>query len=116
MDTMKRGLNKWLWSYMAIVMYNNMDKVCIACESSMLVERNRAYEFLVNFLLQNAPGRPAEEVLVVSGDGFFTQKRLKNGVSSTHDYYKIGTTFSCQDSRNCLAKTSTASSSWSCLK
>ena len=74
MDTMKRGLNKWLWSYMAIVMYNNMDKVCIACESSMLVERNRAYEFLVNFLLQNAPGRPAEEVLVVSGDGYFTQK------------------------------------------
>ena len=85
MDTMKRGLNKWLWPYMAIVMYNELNKVCIGCKSILLTERNRAYEFLVHFLLKNAPERPAEEVLVVSGDGFFTQKKLKIGVSSRQD-------------------------------
>ena len=53
---------------MAIVMYNELNKMCIACESIMLAERNLVYEFLVHFLLKNAPGRPAEEVLVVSDD------------------------------------------------
>ena len=71
MDTMMRGINTWLWPYMAIAMYNELDKVCIACEAIMLSERTLAYTFLVNFLFKQAPGQTPDKVLVVSGDGFF---------------------------------------------
>ena len=72
-----RGINKWLWPYMAIAMYNELNKVSIACEATMLAERSHTYVFLVNFLFGNAPGRPPEDVLVVSGDGFFTQANIE---------------------------------------
>ena len=69
-----RGINKWLWPYMAVAMYNEFNRVCIACEAIMLAERSKAYGFVVNFLFENAPGRQAKDVNVVAGDGFFTQK------------------------------------------
>ena len=72
-----RGINKWLWPYMAVAMYNELNKVCIACEAIMLAERSKAYCFVVNFLFENAPGRQAKDVNVVAGDGFFTQKNIK---------------------------------------
>ena len=31
LDTMKRGINKWLWPYMAIVMYNDLSMICLVC-------------------------------------------------------------------------------------
>jgi hypothetical protein len=75
MDTMKRAINKWLWHYMAIAMYNELNKVCLACEAIMLAERTQAYTFVVDFLIKSAPGRRAEDVLVVSGDVFFFRKQ-----------------------------------------
>ena len=66
---MVRGINKWLWHYMAIAMYNKLKKVCLACEAIMLAERSQAYTFLVHFLFENFPSRKPEDVLVVSGDG-----------------------------------------------
>ena len=51
MDTMMRGINKWLWPYMAIAMYNELNKVCIACEAIMLAERSHACAFLVIFFV-----------------------------------------------------------------
>ena len=77
MYTMMRGINKWLWPYMAIAMYNELNKVCIACEAIMIAKRSHAYAFLVIFLFENAPGRRPEDVLVVSGDGFFTQVNIE---------------------------------------
>ena len=73
-----RGINTWLWPYMAIAMYNELDKVCIACEAIMLSERALAYTFLVSFLFKHAPGRSPDQVLVVSGDGFFSQAMLRD--------------------------------------
>jgi hypothetical protein len=61
---------------MAIAMYNELNKVCLACEAIMLAERTQAYTFVVEFLIKSAPGRTAEDVLVVSGDGFFSQKMI----------------------------------------
>ena len=60
-----RGINKWLWPHMAIAMHNE------------LAERSHACAFLVNFVFENAPGRRPEDVLVVSGDGFFTQANIE---------------------------------------
>ena len=63
MDTMMQGINTWLWPYMAIAMYNELNKVCMACEAIMLAELTRVYTFLVHFLFEHAPGRRSEDVL-----------------------------------------------------
>ena len=73
LDTMKRSIRKWLWPYMSVVMYNELNMMCIGCEGIMCGERADAYEFMCSFLLSNSPGRPAKEVNVVAGDGFFSQ-------------------------------------------
>ena len=78
MDTMMRGIIVWLWPYMVIAMYNELNKVCIACEAIMLAERTLADTCLVNFLFKQAPGRSPDQVLVVSGDGFFSQAMLRD--------------------------------------
>ena len=38
-DAMKRGINKLLWPYMSITMYNEINCVCVACEAIMCSER-----------------------------------------------------------------------------
>ena len=42
----------------------------------MCGEREDAYTFMCQFLLRNSPGRPAEDVNVVAGDGFFNQSMV----------------------------------------
>ena len=66
-----RGINKWLWPYMAVAMYNEFNKVCIACEAIMVAERSQAYCFVVKFLFENAPGRQAKDVLKRYSGGWF---------------------------------------------
>ena len=62
---------------MDIAMYNEFNKVCIACEAIMLAKRSRAYMFLVNFVFENTPGRKPKEVLLVTGDGLFAQAQIE---------------------------------------
>ena len=57
-------------------MYNELRKMCLACDAIMCGERNDAYMFMCAFLLANTPGRPGSSVLVVSGDGFFSQSMV----------------------------------------
>ena len=40
---MKRGINKLLWPYLAVTLLNDLNKVCVACESIMMAERDQAY-------------------------------------------------------------------------
>jgi len=72
-DMMKRGLNTLLWPYCAVTMFNEMNKMCIACEGILCGERDDMYSFTANFLKEKAPGRPLSSVNIVSGDGFFDQ-------------------------------------------
>ncbi|KAL7535171.1 hypothetical protein ACHAWF_005077 [Thalassiosira exigua] len=76
MDMMKRGINKLLWPYSAVTMYDESKHLCLACEGIMCGERGDMYEFTARFLEEFAPGRPLSEVSVVSGDGFFNQKLI----------------------------------------
>ena len=75
MDTMMQGINTWLWPYMAIAMYNELNKVCIACEAIMLAELTLAYTFLVHFLFEHVPGRQPQDALVASVDDIFPPLR-----------------------------------------
>jgi hypothetical protein len=72
-DTMKREINKWLWPYMSIVMYNEHKIMCLDCKGIMYGERVGRYKFMCNFLIRNTPGHDPDKVHVFSGDGFFDQ-------------------------------------------
>ena len=51
LDMMKRAIDKWLWTYMPVAMYNELKKMCIGCEGILCGERADAYEFMCTFLL-----------------------------------------------------------------
>ena len=56
LDTTKRAINKWLWLYMSVTMYNEMRMLCLGCEAITCGERVGAYEFMCQFLIKNSPG------------------------------------------------------------
>jgi len=93
LDVMKRGINKLLWPYLAVAMYNDLEQVCVGCEAIVCAERKEAYDFVVKFMCRNSPGRPTEDVYVVAGDGFFNQKMIESfGLPNAHfvaDYYHL---------------------------
>jgi len=81
MDMMKRGINTLLWPYFLVTMYNEMSKICIACEGILCGEREDMYQFACDFLGAASPKRPLSEVKVVAGDGFLI-KSLPGGLAS----------------------------------
>jgi len=93
LDVMKRGINKLLWPYLAVSMYNDLEQVCVGCEAIVCSERTEAYEFVVKFMCKNSPGRPTEDVYVVAGDGFFNQAMIETfGLPKAKfiaDYYHL---------------------------
>lgn len=76
LDMMKRGLNTLLWPYVAVTMYDENMKLCLACEGILCGERVDMYQFVADFLGESAPGRPLSEVNIVAGDGFFDQDMI----------------------------------------
>ena len=77
MDMMKRGINTLLWPYFSVTMYDEMSKICIACEGILCGEREDMYQFACDFLGAASPKRPLSEVKVVAGDGFFYQDLVR---------------------------------------
>ena len=77
MDMMKRGINTLLWPYFSVTMYDEMSKICIACEGILCGEREDMYQFACDFLGAASPKRPLSEVKVVAGDGFFDQELIR---------------------------------------
>jgi len=76
LDTMKRAINKWLWPYMLISMYNEHEKMCLGGEAIMCGERKGAYLFLCQFITHHTPMRIPSSVSIVTGDGFFNQEMI----------------------------------------
>ena len=44
LDMIKRGINTLLWLYTAVVMHNEANHICIACEGIMCGERFNMYK------------------------------------------------------------------------
>ncbi|KAK1748651.1 hypothetical protein QTG54_000590 [Skeletonema marinoi] len=74
LDMMKRGINKLLWPYAAVAMYDDMRQLCLACEGVLCGERTDMYQFIANFLASSTPERTLEDVKIVAGDAFFNIK------------------------------------------
>ena len=75
-DMMKRGLNKLLWPYTAVALYDEMEHLCLACEGFVCGERFDTYLAQCRFLEQHAPGRPLSSVDIASADGYFDKEML----------------------------------------
>ena len=78
LDCMKRELNKSIWPYFAISMINDVNKVCVGCEALLIGERDEAYKFILLATEKMAPVRRLTDVLILSGDGFFTQEKIRS--------------------------------------
>ena len=76
LDMMKRGINKLLWPYTAVAMYDEERRVCLACEGFLCGERFDMYQFACQFLSDNSPNRTLSQVHLVAGDGFFDQNMI----------------------------------------
>ena len=70
---MKRGLNKLLWPYTAVTLYDESEHLCLACEGFVCGERFDTYLAQCRFLEQ---GRPLSAVDIASADGYFDKEML----------------------------------------
>ena len=77
-DAMKRGINKLLWPYMSITMYNEINCVCVACEAIICSEREESYNAMIQFVLRNSKRRSNENIHVIAADGFINQDCVTN--------------------------------------
>ena len=77
LDMMKRGLNKLLWPYAGVAMYDDMQQLCLACEGVLCGERTDMYKFIADFLATSTPLRTLADVKIVAGDGFFDQELVE---------------------------------------
>ena len=75
-DAMKRGLNKLLWPYMSICMYNELNTICVACEAIICSEREEAYRAMIDFVVDNSQ-RTYDEIYVVAADGFVNKVTVR---------------------------------------
>ena len=89
MDMMKRGINTLLWPYFLVTMYDEMSKICIACEGILCGEREDMYQFACDFLGAASPTRLLSEVKVVAGDGFFDEELVRRLASVMHVMLQI---------------------------
>jgi len=90
-DAMKRGINKLLWPYMSITMYNEINCVCVACEAIICSEREDAYNAMIQFVIKNSKKRTNETIHVVAADGFINQDCVTNKFGLPHATYMCDT-------------------------
>ena len=86
-DAMKRGINKLLWPYMSITMYNEINCVCVACEAITCTEREESYNAMIQFVLKNSKRRTNEMINVIAADGFINQDCVTNKFGLTNATY-----------------------------
>ena len=77
-DAMKRGINKLLWPYMSITMFNEINSVCVGCEAIICSEREDAYKAMIQFVIKNSKKRTNENIHVIAADGFINQDCVTN--------------------------------------
>lgn len=75
------------WPYSSVCMYNEMNKVCVGCESIILGETKDSYKFMIDFMCESAPGRKRDEIDVVAGDGFFNQGMITDYFQLPNDQF-----------------------------
>ena len=86
-DAMKRVINKLLWTYMSITMYNEIYHVCVACEAIICSEGEESYNTMIYFVFKNSKKRTNENIHMIAGDGFINQDHVTNKFGLPHATY-----------------------------
>ena len=71
-DMMMRGIDKLFWPYVSLALYNELGKLCLGCEGIVCGETLEMYVAVANFVHDNCPKLPKEDVLIVAADKFLT--------------------------------------------
>ena len=90
-DAMKRGINKLLWPYMSITMFNELNSICVACEAIICSERDESYNAMIQFVLKNSKNRTNENINVIAADGFINQDCVTNKFGLPNAIYMCDT-------------------------
>ena len=77
-DAMKRHINTLDWPYISVVMNNELNNVCVACEAILYSERIEGYKSIIQFILDNNNKRKKEDIYVLAADGIIEQSVVKN--------------------------------------
>ena len=88
---MKHGINKLLWPYMSITMYNEINCICVACETIICSEREELYNAMIQFIPKNSKKRTNENIPVIAADGFINQYCVTNKFGLPHATYMCDT-------------------------
>ena len=97
-DAMKRHINTLDWPYISVVMNNELNNVCVACEAILFAERIEGYKSIINFILKNTNKRTKEDIYVLAADGIMEQSIVKqtldlpNAVYMTDAYHLFNST------------------------
>ncbi len=87
MDEMKRNLTDIDWPYMSILMYNEFNSVCLACEGIVCGERVEAYNAMLQFVFHHNNKQKREDIKVVAADGILNQKLVRNNLELPNAIY-----------------------------
>ena len=88
LDAMKRRTNVHMWPYIGPTVMNDLKKSVVCCESFVLEERHDAYAFVLSSMFDMAPQFPRENLKVIFGDEFLTEKILEDcGLNHTKLFY-----------------------------
>ena len=50
-NVMKQGLEKFLWTYVSVTMYNEVEQVCVGCEGIVCSKRYESYIEMINIMI-----------------------------------------------------------------
>ena len=75
LDAMMRPINDMKWPYVSISKFNDLNSVCVACESIVYRERVDAYNTMLQFVLENTNKRTSHDINVVAADRVLNQEK-----------------------------------------
>ena len=97
-NAMKRHINTLDCPYISVIMNNELNNVCLACEAILFSERIEGYKLVIQFILNNTNKRKKEDIYVLATDGIIEQKivnetlGLPNAVYMTDTYHLFSST------------------------
>ena len=90
-DGMKRHINILDWPYISVVMNNQLNNVCVACEAILYSERIEGFKSIIQFILDNNNKRKKEYIFVLAADGIIEQSVVKETLDLPNAIYMTDT-------------------------
>ena len=77
LDAQMRAFNQLCWSYIGIVVINNLNRICLCCEAIVIQEILEVYVWLLRMLADTVEEWQLSDLKIIFGDGFITKSLLQ---------------------------------------